>query len=182
MDVSDMFFQGWGGVARVVVVGTLAYIALVLALRVSGTRTLSKLNAFDLVVTVAMGSILASILLSDGVALVEGITAFALLIALQFAVTALSVRSRRFSKLVRSEPRLVLRDGEPLFESMKDARVTRSELDTVIRQSGYTDEVDVEAVILEADGSFSVIGEDASKARTKRVIAPESAEPSGGVS
>ena len=173
MDVSEMLFQGWGGVARVLIVGTLAYAALVLALRVSGTRTLSKLNAFDLVVTVAMGSTLASILLSDGVALVEGITAFALLIALQFVVTALSVRSKRFSKLVRSEPRLVLRDGEPLFEAMKDARVTRSELDTVIRQSGYTDELDVEAVILEADGSFSVVGEDSSKARTKRVIAPE---------
>ncbi len=39
-----MFFQGWAGLGRVAVVGVLAYVALVLLLRVSGKRTLSKMN------------------------------------------------------------------------------------------------------------------------------------------
>ena len=42
-----MFFDGWTGLLRVLVVGTLAYAALVLLLRVTGKRTLSKMNAFD---------------------------------------------------------------------------------------------------------------------------------------
>lgn len=67
-----MFFDGWTGLLRVLVVGTLAYAALVLLLRVSGKRTLSKMNAFDLVVTVALGSTLATVLLSRDVALAEG--------------------------------------------------------------------------------------------------------------
>ena len=62
-----MFFDDWGGLARVAVVGFLAYGGLVLLLRVSGKRTLSKMNAFDLVVTVALGSTLATILLSSSV-------------------------------------------------------------------------------------------------------------------
>lgn len=53
------------------IVGTLAYSLLVLMLRVSGKRTLAKLNAFDLIVTAALGSMLASILLSEVVALAE---------------------------------------------------------------------------------------------------------------
>ena len=86
MDES-MVFSSWAGLLRVLIVGTLAYVALVLLLRVSGKRTLSKMNAFDLVVTVALGSTLATVILSKDVALTEGVTAFALLIGLQFGIT-----------------------------------------------------------------------------------------------
>jgi uncharacterized membrane protein YcaP (DUF421 family) len=88
-----MFFDNWMGLGRVLVVGTLAYLALVLTLRVSGKRTLSKLNAFDLVVTVALGSTLATVLLTEDVALAEGILAFGLLALLKFVPAWLSVRS-----------------------------------------------------------------------------------------
>ena len=81
-----MFFDSWAELGRVTVVSVCAYAALVLLLRVSGKRTLSKMNAFDLVVTVALGSTFATVLLSKDVALAEGVLAFALLISLQFAV------------------------------------------------------------------------------------------------
>lgn len=64
-----MFFNAWSDIGRVLVVGGLAYAGLVLLLRLTGKRTLSKMNAFDLVVTVALGSTLATILLSKDVAL-----------------------------------------------------------------------------------------------------------------
>ena len=153
-----MFFQGWPGIVRTLVVGTLAYVALVLTLRVSGNRTLSKLNAFDLVVTVALGSILASILLSEDVALLKGVAAFVLLIALQWAVAEMSVRWSGFARLVRSEPRLLVRDGEKLRGAMNAARVTGDDIDMALRMAGYTDPAAASAVILETDGSFSVIG------------------------
>ncbi|EIE50822.1 membrane protein-like protein [Citreicella sp. 357] len=157
MNWSEMFFQSWNGIVRTLIVGTLAYGFLVVSLRVSGKRTLAKLNAFDLVITVAFGSTLASILLSESVALAEGATALALLIALQYAVTALSVRSARFARAVRAEPSLLLRDGTPLPEAMRRARVTHEELDAVVRTEGRGGLHDISAVILESDGSFSVI-------------------------
>lgn len=154
-----MFFQNWSGIVRTLVVGTMAYVALVLALRVSGNRTLAKLNAFDLIVTVALGSVLASILLSEGVALAEGVVAFVLLIGLQYLVAYLSVRSRGFAQTVRSEPALIARDGEPLPQAMHRARVTRAELDSVLRNQGFDDVSQVASVVLESDGSFSVVGQ-----------------------
>ena len=57
------FFNGWGNLLRVIVVGLLAYATLIFFLRISGNRTLSKMNAFDLIVTVALGSTLATVLL-----------------------------------------------------------------------------------------------------------------------
>jgi uncharacterized membrane protein YcaP (DUF421 family) len=127
-------------------------------LRVTGKRTLAKMNAFDLVVTVALGSTLATVVLSKDVALAEGVLAFALLASLQFAVAWLSVRSKRFRELIKSEPRLLVSRGEVLDSAMREERVTRDEILSAARSSGYAGLTDLEAVILETDGSFSVIG------------------------
>jgi uncharacterized membrane protein YcaP (DUF421 family) len=67
-----VFFSGWDSLLRTLVVGVLAYVALVVFLRISGKRTLSKMNAFDLIVTVALGSTLATVTLSKEVALADG--------------------------------------------------------------------------------------------------------------
>ena len=106
-----MFFDTWHGLIRVLVVGPLAYLALILFLRISGKRTLTKLNAFDLVVTVALGSTLSSIVLTKSVALLEGVLALATLIGLQFLITWSSVRSPRVKALIKSEPTLLAHDG-----------------------------------------------------------------------
>lgn len=157
MDWVSMLYQGWPGIARTIVVGGLAYLALIVSLRVSGKRTLAKLNAFDLVVTVALGSILASILLSEDVALAEGVTAFTLLIVLQYAVTFASVRSERIARLVRSEATLLVRNGELCREAMRRARVTETEVEGILRSNGVAGLDAVSAVFLESDGSFSVL-------------------------
>lgn len=160
----DILFQGWQGPLRTLIVGALAYGALVLTLRASGKRTLAKLNAFDLVVTVALGSTLATILLSKTVALAEGVTAFVTLVGLQWIVARTSVAWRGFARAVRSEPTLLMRDGEMCRDAMRRERVTEEELLTVLRNSAKAP-AQVAAVVLESDGSFSVIGHQADLAR-----------------
>lgn len=159
-----MFFDSWSGLLRVLVVGALAYTGLVLLLRISGKRTLAKMSAFDLVVTVALGSTLATIILTKDVALVEGLLAFALLIALQFVVAWLSVRSGAVAGLVKAEPALLARRGDLLRGAMRRERVTEGEIGAAVRAAGLASLADAEAVILETDGSFSVVrsaGDDA---------------------
>jgi uncharacterized membrane protein YcaP (DUF421 family) len=154
-----MFFEDWAGIWRTVVVGAFAYAGLVLLVRVAGKRTLAKMNAFDLVVTVALGSTLATILLSQDVALAEGMTAFALLIGLQLAITWLSVRTRVVPSLVKSDPTLLAFRGRAIHDALNEQRVSDEELLQAVRQKGYASVASVHAVVLETDGSFSVIGE-----------------------
>lgn len=156
MDISEMLFQSWEDVVRTILVGILAYATLVLFLRISGKRTLAKLNAFDLVVTVALGSTLSAIVLQESVALAEGATALALLIIAQFLVTYLSVRSPRFADIVRSEPTLLARNGAYCHRSMRRERVTEDEALNAIRAQGAHSVSEVESLILESDGSLSV--------------------------
>jgi len=150
-------FDGWSGLARIVVVGLAAYVLLVAMLRVSGKRTLSKMNAFDLIVTVALGSTLASVLLDRNVPLADGILALLLLIALQFAVAWFSVRSKSFQNLVKGEPSLLVRDGSYLDDTMHQQRVTREEVQAALREHGLVDIRHAAFVILETDGTISVI-------------------------
>ncbi len=153
----SLFFESWFGIFRIVLVGTLAYIALIVILRTSGKRSLTELNAFDLVVTVAIGSVLSSILLSKDVPLLEGLAAFVLLIVLQFIVAWLSVRWPAFSRLVKAEPTLLFYQGRMLDEPLRQQRLTEKEVRAAIRAKGYARLSRVEAVIMEADGSFSVL-------------------------
>lgn len=153
-----MFFESWSGLWRVLVVGVLAYAALVVLLRVSGKRTLSKLNAFDFVVTVSLGSVLANVLLSKDVPLLEAVLAFAVLIFAQYAITRLSVRSPLFSRLVKSSPRLLVYRGRLLRDAMLEERVTEEEIRAVLRGHGVADLDAVSAVVLETDSSLNVLG------------------------
>lgn len=152
-----ILFDSWQGVLRVLVVGSAAYVTLVAMLRVSGKRTLSKMNAFDLVVTVALGSTLATVLLSREVPLAEGVAGLALLVCLQYTITWLSVRSDEVQRVVKSEPTLLVKDGNPLAAAMRAQRVTREEVDAALRQHGLSDIGQVACVVLETDGSLSIV-------------------------
>lgn len=150
-------FENLSGLARVAMVSILAYAALILVLRLAGKRSLAKLNAFDFVVTVALGSTLATVLLTKDVALSEGLLAFAMLAGLQWTVSRLSVAWPMFRRAVRNEPTLLCEDGQFRTQAMKAERVTKSEMEAAIRNAGIGRLEDVGVVVLETDGSMSVI-------------------------
>lgn len=161
-DVSVMngraFFESWSSLGQTVLAGVLAYAALVVFLRVSGKRTLAKLNAFDFIVTVAVGSTLASVLTSKNLPLADGALALALLVALQFAVAWLTVRVRWFERLVKSRPAAVFLHGEFDDAAMLRERLSRDEVLMAVRRAGFHDLDGVFMVVLENDGSLSVLG------------------------
>lgn len=109
-----MFYDDAGGLLRVLIAGTLAYVWLILILRVTGKRSLAQLNAFIVIVTVAIGSTLASVIVTTTVALAEGMVALSLLEVLQLVVAWLSVRSPALQHAVTAAPTFLLRDGQVL--------------------------------------------------------------------
>lgn len=152
-----MLFNSWESIFSTLISGSLAYIISIVLLRVSGKRTLSKWNSFDFVVTVAFGSILASVLMSKDTALFQGAIAFSVLILLQLVITWLSVRSDKVQELIKARPTLLLCRGQMLSKTLKQERVTEGEVLGAIRSSGISAIEDVEAVVLETNGTFSVV-------------------------
>lgn len=152
-----MFIGDSSSFTRLLIVGPLAYILVILVLRVSGKRSLSKMNSFDFIVTVSLGSILASILTNENLALLDGILAFSLLLFLQYLTSWLSVRSDFVNSLVKATPRLLFYNGRFDEWSLKKERVSKNEILQAVRSEGHALLDDVQAVVLETDGTFSII-------------------------
>lgn len=152
-----MFFDSWSGIARVALACVLAYGLLVLFLRISGKRVLSKMNIFDFVVTVALGSALATVILSKEIPLAEGALAIVGLVVLQAGMSWAQTRSARVRGLLKSTPRLLFYRGEFMDEALREERCNRDEILQAIRSEGVGSLEAVEAVVLETNGEFSVI-------------------------
>ena len=150
-------FSDFNPFLEILITAPIGYVAIIILLRVSGKRTLAKWNSFDFVVTIALGSVLASILLSTKDAFGKGILAFALLILFQYVITWVSVRSSIIQKLIKAEPAMLLYRGKMQHEIMKQERVAEGEILAALRSNGLSAIEDADAVILETDGSFSVI-------------------------
>lgn len=152
-----MLFHSWYDILRLVIVGVCTYIVLVLTLRLFGKRTLATMHAYDLVVTVALGSLLARIILSKDVALLEGITAIVLLIALQFVLSQASLHSSLVRHLIRAQPVVLLYQGKFLYDVMRRERVGEEEIFAALRAKNIDSIEQVDAVILESNGSLSLL-------------------------
>ncbi len=152
-----MFISSWEEISRLLIVGPLSYIALIVLVRVAGKRSLAKMNSYDLVVTVALGSMLATILLNRNVPLSSGLAAIGLLLGLQYCVSWLAVRSHKVRNLLTAEPTLLYFQGTFLRDAMRRERVTEEQILTAIRNSGGSKPETVWAVVLETSGEISCI-------------------------
>lgn len=150
-------FNNVASLLHTLLIGSLSYLAVIALIRLTGKRTLSKWNAFDFVVTVAYGSILATMVLSTETSLLQGALGVGVLLALQFLLTWLAVRTDIVQKLIKGEPQLLLFEGQLLDDALKRERVTEGEVKAAIRAGGLSAIEAVYAVVLETDGSFSVI-------------------------
>jgi uncharacterized membrane protein YcaP (DUF421 family) len=157
MDILPVFWSGWPSLLRIVLVGVPAYLILVALLLWTGKHTLAKSNAYGLVVTVALGSALASAIATRDVSLADGVAVLLLLLLLEWLVGRLVSRSSRAARLLTQRPVMLLHHGRLQREAMLCERVTEGEVLAAIRKHGLDCTQDIGAVVLEVDGSFSVI-------------------------
>lgn len=118
---------------------------------------MSKMNNFDWIVTVAIGSLVASTILSKDVALIEGIIAIGLLLFLQLLLTKFTQMNVEFAALIKPSASLIFFNGTYLSEVMATERITKGEILAAIRQAHVDDIDNVVAVVLETDSNLSVI-------------------------
>ena len=155
--MSEWFGASWATIGYVVA-GTVAmYLSTLIAVRVAGRRTVAQLSAFDVIITIAIGSLLASACVSAYPSYAQAIVALVTLLLLQIVVAAARRRFSGLSRLLEFEPRVVVRDGSvDLDESLLGAQLTRGELESALRHQGVFDLGQVRLVVLEPTGKVSV--------------------------
>lgn len=156
MNFTEMVFSGWQPLARTLVVGVSAYFSMLTMVRISGPRTLAQLNAYDLIVTVALGSTLATVIVSSQVSLSQGLLAFLLLVLMQGLLSAATHRFRLIDQIVTGEPQLLVHEGNIIEHALARNRISRDAILATVRNAGVST-TDVLAVVLETNGKMSVI-------------------------
>jgi len=127
-------------------------------IRINGLRSLSKMSNFDFVMTIALGSLLASAATSsEWKPFVQALAAMASLFAVQWGMNELRMKWPAFRTLVQNRPVVLVRDGEFQTEAMHETRVSRADLYEKLRSANVTDISKVRAVILETTGDVSVV-------------------------
>lgn len=142
---------------QLLTIGMACYLLIIFVLRISGKRTLSKMNSFDFIVTVALGSVLASTLVNYKTVLWEGIVTFCMLVFFQFLSSWLAGRSDTVNSLIKSQPTLLFYEGKYDRKNMRKERVSENEITQAIRSKGTESTESVSAVVLETDGTLSVL-------------------------
>ncbi|MDX1544864.1 MAG: DUF421 domain-containing protein [Christiangramia sp.] len=135
------------------------YLAVIIFTRLAGKRSFSKMSSFDFAMTVAIGSMIATTVLSSGVKLWDGIIGIGAVYILQIGV-ALLRRFKVVKKLVDNSP-LLLMDGKNILEdNLRKARVSEADLRSKLREANVLKFDQVRAVIFETTGDISVLHTD----------------------
>lgn len=141
---------------RVLLATAAVYIAVLVGIRVAGRRTVAEMSAFDFVVTVALGSLVAQTAVAQQSPL-RGIVAVAMLLALQLGVGAVRRRWPLFRRLIDFTPQTLVENGEVRSQNMRSPQMTEGDLRAKLRQTGVFSLDDVELAILESSGRLSVL-------------------------
>ena len=155
--MENLWFDSWDNILRIICVIPLAYVTMIILLRVSGKRTLSKMNAFDFVVTIALGSILANVAVNQNIPIADGVIAFLIFIGFQYVFTWLSVRIKFFKTLITSKPSLIFYKGNFIHQAMKKERITVEEIYSSTRQKGFSSLNGIDMIIFETTGEIAII-------------------------
>lgn len=135
------------------------YLAVIVFTRMNGLRTFSKMSSYDFAITVAVGSVVASTVLSDTPSLLEGTVALAALYVCQHFVAWARVRLNA-SAVVDNEP-VLLMVGDSFFEDvLARTRITKDDIYAKLREANVLDFDEVQAVILESTGDIAVLHGD----------------------
>jgi uncharacterized membrane protein YcaP (DUF421 family) len=136
------------------------YLGLMLFTRLMGLRSFSKLSSHDFAMTVGIGSILASTVLSDSPSLLQGLFAVAVLFVIQGVISIIRRKVKPLKSLIDNQAIILMAHGEYFSDNLKEANLSTSDVQEVLRKNGLKSKSEVFAVIMETTGDMSVIKND----------------------
>jgi uncharacterized membrane protein YcaP (DUF421 family) len=134
----------------------LLFIAIIILTRLIGLRSFAKFTAYDFAFTIAIGSIISSILTSS-TSIVHGVFAIAGLLILTYIFSLLQRRFPKLNSLISNKPLLLMEGDKILTENLKHARIEEGQLMSKLREANVLNFGQVLYVVLESTGDISVL-------------------------
>ena len=152
----DMSVAWWEFIVR----GWIVYVFLIILLRITGKRQIGQLSPFDLVLLLILSNAVQNSMNAGDNSLVGGLISAASLVAINYLVGLITFKSKKLEAIIEGRPQVIIHQGKVYEDVMNEVKLTRQELETTLRQSGYFDINEVKLAIIENNGSVSVQGYD----------------------
>ena len=133
------------------------YLFLMLILRITGRRTLSEMNGFDLVLLLLIGDASQQALLRDDNSMTTSFLVISALFVIDVIFSLLKARSSWFSNLIDGLPMVLVENGKPLQGRLRRSRVCEADILQSAREQGLESMQDIKYAVLESEGSISII-------------------------
>ena len=143
-----------------IVRGVAVYLFLLVLLRATGKRQVGQMSPFDLVLLLVLSNAVQNSMNGGDTSLVGGLVSAAALVALNFVLGLITLRSKKIEALVEGRPQLLIHNGQLFEDVLASAQLTHHELQAALRQSGCTSVNEVRCAMLETNGGISVVKRD----------------------
>ena len=149
----------WSDVWHIPVSAIAMLAVVILAVRLVGLRSFSKMSSFDFAVTVSIGSILGGVVASNS-PILEGAIAVISLLVTQGGVSWVRARRSTVATVLDNSPVLLMSGPDFIESNMLATRVTHADVIAKLREANVLRMQDIRAVILETTGDISVLHGD----------------------
>lgn len=126
-----------------------------LVVRVGGKREVAQLSAFDMILLITVGDLVSQGIVQEDYSVTAAVIAVSTFTVAGLALNSLAFHHPRFRPWLAGRARIVVRDGEPLLDTLAGERMTIQDVHEAARQQGIRRLSDIELCVLETDGRFS---------------------------
>lgn len=128
--------------------------------RLTGLRSFAKMTSIDFATTIAIGSMIAAVILPSKVSITGGLFGIFIVYILQLGSSFLRARSKLFVKLTANTPQILVTDGVIDYIKLKEVNMALGELLGKLREANVLSMSQVKSVIFESTGDVSVLHGD----------------------
>ena len=153
--------------------GVVVYLGVLLLLRIGGKRQIGQMGATEFVAVLLISNAVQNSMNGGDNSLIGGIWLAGILIAMSTGISYLTYRSRFFSHLFEGTPTLLVHNSKPIPQNLRSELMTARALREMLRHQGFRSLSEIKDVILEADGTLTVVRSETANA----ILAKELGEP-----
>ncbi|MBS1716415.1 MAG: DUF421 domain-containing protein [Armatimonadetes bacterium] len=160
--------DSWPAAGMIVLKTSVVYAFLVGGLRFFGKRQLGQMTLYDIVLMVVLANSVQNAMVGEDTTLAGGLISATTLLILNRLLFLLIKRNKKVEHELVGEPVILLRDGKLQRQAMEREGITREQVQAALREHGLLELKAAELIVLEVDGSMSVIPHGAVVHRSRR--------------
>lgn len=141
---------------EILVRALMAFFILLLVLRITGKRDVGEMSPSDLLLLLLLSANVHTSISGDDKSIFGGIIGALSLIFANFALNHFAYKSKRFEKILKGHPEVIIHNGVPCEAVMKRHRLSEMQLKVAIRRESAERFDQVRLAVLEPDGEISV--------------------------